>query len=118
MNRQRGVSLSGLLLLMVFVILGGLLSMKVVPSVMDYFQAVKAIKSVAQDGSLKGGTVADVRKAFSRQQEAGYFKSVSAQDIEISKDGGDLVISFAYQDKIHLFANVSLLIEYEATSAK
>lgn len=118
MNRQRGVGLSGLLIGVVVVSLLALLGMKVVPSVMDYYQIVAAMKSVAQDGSLKGGSVADVRSAFAKKQESGYFKGVTAADIEITKDGGDLVISAAYQDKLRLFANVSLLIEYEASSAK
>jgi hypothetical protein len=118
MNRQRGVSLSGLLVGVVILSVLALLGMKVVPSVLDYYQAVKAIKSVAQDGSLKGGSVADVRKAFDRQREAGYFKNVSSQDLEVTKEGGDLVLSFVYQDKIHLFANVSLVIDYEASTAK
>ncbi len=118
MNRQRGVGLSGLLIGVVVVVVLALLGMKVVPSVMDYFQVVKAMKTVAQDSSLKGGSVADVRKAFARQQEAGYFKGVTAADVEITKDGGDLVLSASYPDKLRLFANVSLLIEYEASSAK
>lgn len=118
MKRQRGVSISGLLVGVTVLSLLALLGMKVVPSVIDYYSAVKAIKAVAADSSLKSASVADVRKAFGRQQEVGYFKNVSAQDIEITKEGGDLVVSFAYQDKLRLFANVSLLIEYEATSAK
>lgn len=118
MKRQRGVSISGLLVGVTVLSLLALLGMKVVPSVIDYYSAVKAIKSVAQDSKLKTASVAEVRNAFARQAEVGYFKNVTAQDIEITKEGGDLVVSFAYQDKLRLFANVSLLIEYEATSAK
>lgn len=118
MNRQRGVSLSGLLIGLVVVSVLALLGMKVVPSVMEYYKIAQAIKSVAADNSLKSATVADVRRAFGKHQEIGYFTKVTSADIEVTKDGGDLVLGFAYQDKIPLFANVSLLIEYEASSAK
>jgi hypothetical protein len=118
MNRQRGVSLSGLLVAVVFVIFGGLLAMKVAPSVMEYYKIVQAIKSVAADGSLKTATVADVRRAFAKHQEIGYFTKVGPADIEVTKEGGELVVGFAYQDKIPLFANVSLVIDYEASSLK
>ena len=118
MNRQRGVSLSGLLVWVVIVVLAALLGMKVVPSVMDYYQVVQAMKSVAQDNSLKGATVAEVRRAFGKQREVGYFKGVTEADVEITKDGGDIVLAASYQDKLRLFGNVSLVIEYEASSAK
>lgn len=116
MNRQSGVSLSGLLLVVVFVIFGGLLAMKVAPSVMEYYKIVQAIKSVAGDNSLRSATVADVRRAFGKHQEIGYFTKIGPADIEVTKEGGDLVVAFAYQDKIPLFANVSLVIDYEASS--
>lgn len=117
MNKQRGVSLSGLMVGVVILVLVGLVFMKVFPSVTEYLQIKKAIKSVAQDGSLKSASVGDVRKAYTKYQEIDNIKKVGPADLEVTKEGGDLLISFAYQDKLPLFANVSLLIDYEASSA-
>ena len=118
MNKQRGVTLSGLLVGVVIVIAVALLGMKVAPSVMEYYKIVSAIKSVAQDSGVKDATVSDIRSAFVRRQEVGYFTKVGPADLEITKEGGEVVIAFAYQDKIPLFANVSLVIDYEASSLK
>jgi hypothetical protein len=118
MKRQRGVSISGLLVVVTVLIMVALLGMKVAPSVIEYLQIKKAIKSVAADASLKNASVADVRKAFGKYQEIDNFKKVSPPDIDVTKEGGDLVLGFSYQDKIPLFANVSLLFEYEATSTQ
>lgn len=118
MNKQRGVTLSGLLVGVVIVIAVALLGMKVAPSVMEYYKIVSAIKSVAQDSSLKSATVGEIRKAFGKHQEIGYFTKIGPADIEVTKEGGELVVAFAYQDKIPLFANVSLVIDYEASSLK
>lgn len=117
MNKQRGVSLSGLLVGVVIVVLVALLGMKVFPSVTEYLQIKKAIKAVAQDSSLKSASVAEVRKAYSKHQEIDNIKKIGPADLEVTKEGGELLISFAYQDKIPLFANVSLLLDYEASSA-
>jgi hypothetical protein len=47
------------------------------------------------------------------------FTKVEPVDLEITKeDGGEVVVRFAYLDKIPLFANVSLAIDYEGSSAK
>lgn len=119
MKRQRGVSLSGLMVAVVILIVVALLGMKVAPSAIEYFQILKAVKSVAQDNSLKDVSLNDIRVAYVRHMQVGDFKKVEPTDLEITKDeSGNLVISFAYSDKIPLFANVSLLIDYEGSSLK
>ena len=42
---------------------------------------------------------------------------MTGAELEIGKDGGEVVISFAYAKKIPLFANVSLLIDFAASTA-
>jgi hypothetical protein len=114
-NRQSGVSLSGLLVSAVILAMVALLGMKVVPSVIEYFNIVKAVKKIS-GGDAAQYSVAEVRKAFERQASIDDFKSVRGQDLDISKDGGQLVISFAYEQRIPLFTNVSLLIEFEGSN--
>ena len=94
-----------------------LVGFKVTPSVVEYYGIKKAITTVAGEAT-PGTTVTDIRNAFMRRQAIDDFSSVDGKDLDISKDGGDVVISVAYDKKIPLFANVSLLIEYEATSGK
>jgi hypothetical protein len=118
MKRQRGVSLSGLLMGIAIIIPAALLGMKVTPSMIEYYQILKAVKAVGKDSSLQSAGVADVRKAFDKHAEIDNLKKVGSQDIEVTKEGGQLVVAFAYQDKIPLFANVSLVIDYEGSSLK
>ena len=40
-----------------------------------------------------------------------------SSQLEISKDGGRIVIEFSYEKRIPLFWNVSLLIDYKGSSA-
>jgi hypothetical protein len=115
MNRQRGVSLSGLLLWAVAIALGAVLGMKVGPEYMNYFNIVKAVKAVAAVSA--GKTVPEIRSAFGKQADVGYIKSLQPADLDISKDGNDVVISFAYETRIPLFANVSLLIDFQGSSS-
>jgi hypothetical protein len=118
MKRQRGVSLSGLMLGIALLIPAALLGMKVTPSVIEYYKILKAVKAVGKDNALQGASVADVRKAFDKYAEIDNFKVVTSQDIEVTKEGGQLVVSFAYQDKLPLFANVSLVMDYQGSSLK
>lgn len=118
MKFQRGVSLNGLLIGAVIFALLALLTMKVLPEWIEYGKILKVVKATAADSSLKEAPVGQVRVSFEKRADIDVIKSVTAQDLEISKDGGDLVISFAYTKKVPLFANVSLVFDFEGSSAE
>lgn len=115
-SKQLGVTLSGLLMSAVILALVSLLGMKVAPEVIEYYQIVKAIKKVAGEPSAKESVV-EAQRAFERQADVDNIKVIKAADLDITKDGGNLVISFAYESRIHLFKNVSLLLEFEGSSS-
>jgi hypothetical protein len=114
-SKQIGVSLSGLLVWAVILALVALLGMKVGPEYLEYFQIVKAVKTISND-SAGAASVSEVRKAFDRQATIDNIRVIGAQDLEISKEGGELVVSFAYERRVHLFANVNLLFEFQGSS--
>lgn len=117
-NLQRGVSLSGLLVWCVILVFVALLGLKVAPSAMEYFTIQKTIKAIMTSGEL-GPTpsVADVRKGFDRRSQIDNIKSITSSDLDISKDNGEIVVSFSYSDKIHLFGPVSLLLDYNGSAS-
>lgn len=118
MKYQRGVTLTGLLMASILIGMVSLLGIKVAPDVIEYYKIKKAIKSIAIDDSLKGGSVGDVRKAFSRRADVDQIDAISDADLDITKEGSELVVSFAYAKRIPLFGNVSLLIDFEGSTAK
>jgi hypothetical protein len=115
-NKQRGVSFPVIFLIGVVVALGAVGAMKVGPAYSEFSTARKAIVAIAASEG-RSGSVAEVRKAFDRRANIDNVTVVTARELEISKEGGELVISFAYAQKIPLFANVSLLIDFAASSA-
>lgn len=118
MKFQRGISLNALMLGGVAFALVALLAMKIAPVWIEYGNAVKAIKGTASDSSLKDASMAQVRAAYGRRADMDDVKSMPPADIEVTKEGGELVITFAYTKKIPLFANASLVFEFEGSSNK
>lgn len=116
MKYQRGVTLSGLLVWCFILFFVALLGMKVVPTVMEYYKIVKNIKTVAGNAAPEA-TVSDIRKSFDKYADVDYLEFKSNQ-LDISKEDGKVVIEFAYEKRIPLFANVSLVIDYAGSSAK
>jgi hypothetical protein len=116
MKYQRGVALSGLIFWGIVLALVAVLGMKVAPTTIEYYKIKKSAEgTVAKMGP--DSTVADVRNTFDRFAEIDMLE-FSAKDLEISKENGKIVIDFAYEKRIPLFANVSLLIEYAGEAGR
>jgi hypothetical protein len=115
MKNQRGVALSGLLFWSIVLILVAVLGMKVTPTFIEYQKILKDIKATAAKAG-PDSTVADVRKSFDKFADVDALDFKSSQ-LDISKDGGRIVIEFAYEKRIPLFWNVSLVIDYKGSTA-
>ena len=118
MKYQRGFSLNQMMVGGVIFFIVALLAMKVLPEWIEYGKVVKSVKATAQDSTLKDGSVAQVRAAWTKRAELDEIHSISAQDLDITKDGSELIIAFEYSRKVPLFANVSLVIDYKGTTAE
>jgi hypothetical protein len=104
------------LTLLVGIVFLAIVGMKVVPAYIEFFTIKKAVAAITQGGQLRNATVADVRKAFELRQNIDDFSSVGPKDLEITKDGNEIVVSFAYEKRIPLFSNISLLIDFAGSS--
>lgn len=118
MKKQSGVSLVSLVVVCIFLALVAVVGMKIVPEVIEYFSIVKVAKATAQDPVNRNASVADIRRSFDKRGEIDSIKAINGTDLDISKDGSDIVIAFAYTKKIPLYGPVSLLIDFENSTAK
>lgn len=115
-KRQQGLGFAGVIFLLIGIVFVAIIGMKLVPAYIEYFTIKKAITGMTQSGELRGASVADVRKAFDRRTAIDDITAVTPADLEITKDGNDVVISFAYEKRIKLFYNISVLIDFAGSS--
>lgn len=115
-NKQRGISFLVIFLIGVVLALAAVGAMKIAPAYSEFMTIKKTVAAVAaSDG--RTGSVTEIRKAFDRRASIDNITAVTPGELEISKDGGEVVISFAYEKRIPLFSNVSLLIDFAASTA-
>jgi hypothetical protein len=112
-NRQLGLSLGGLIFVSIVLIFVALLFFKVAPKYLEYFTAKEAITAIAHSGET---SPREIRRSFEARQAIDDMPSLSPSDLVISREGGGVVISFAYRKEIPLFANVGLYIDFQASS--
>ena len=113
-NKQTGVSITGLLIVFGILIALALLGMKVGPAVSEFLTAKNHIKVIAQE--KRSASVAEIRKAWNNRTMIDEVKVISANDLEITKEGGEVLISFAYKKEVPLFSNIGLYIDFDANS--
>jgi Tfp pilus assembly protein FimT len=113
-NYQRGVSLSGLLVVLA---LGGVMAvfaLKLLPTFIEY----RAARDAIVKAKAAGGSVAEMKSSFDKNAQINNVDAIGARDLVFSKDNGETEISFAYEKRVPLAGNVSLVIDYAATTDK
>ena len=115
MKSQRGVAMSGLLMWGIVIALVAVLGMKVGPEYLEYYKILKSVKSISSGAS--GQTVSEIRAAYDRYADINYIGTLRGSDLDISKENNSVVIAFAYERRIPLFYNVSLVIDFEGASS-
>lgn len=112
-SAQRGMSVIGLLLVAIFVAFFGLIAMRAVPTFSEYSSIMRICKNAAQQET----TVAGVKKFFNLASSADFITSITEDDLEITKEGTRINISFAYDKEIPIIEPVYLLIKYSGSTA-
>jgi hypothetical protein len=114
-SKQLGVSLFGLMAASVVLIALAMIAMKLTPSYIEFFAIKKAVNAIA--GEAKGGaTVVEIRRSFDNRATIDAIDSIKGSDLEVTKDGGTIVITAAYRKEIPLAGNIGVYIEFNATS--
>ncbi|MGH8680316.1 MAG: DUF4845 domain-containing protein [Burkholderiales bacterium] len=116
MRRQRGMGFAGVLLLLIAIVFVAIIGMKLVPAYIEYFTIKNAVTAITQSGELRNATVADVRKAFDSRANIDDITAVRPGDLEVTKDGNQIVIAFAYEKRIPLFSNISVVIDFASST--
>jgi hypothetical protein len=116
LKRQKGVTLSGLLMWSVILVMIALLGMKLAPVYMEYASIQKILSTITNDPAMKNAKLMKIRQSFRKRAQIDYITVVNARDIKIEKENEQTVLRIDYSVTIPLFANLSLLIDFEATS--
>jgi hypothetical protein len=117
MKKQRGVTLTGLLMVSVVLIFVLLLGFKLFRPYSEFFSLQKIFRTLATKPEVKTGTRREAITAWAAYAQIEGITSIGGDDLEITKDGNNVIVSAAYQAKVPLFKNFTLLIDFAPSSA-
>jgi Domain of unknown function (DUF4845) len=111
---QRGITMFGLLFWAMLLGAVSVVAIKVFPVITEYQTISRMVDKLAREG---GSTVPEIRMSFERFKTVEYgIESITAHDLEITKEEDKVVISFAYDKEIELFDPVYLLLKFKGRS--
>lgn len=115
-QQQKGFSLSGLLVASFFLIMLAVLGMKLAPVYLEYSSIKKNLEATAKEASSQETDINQIKMAFVKRAQIDNIKSITAQDIKVKKENGRVILSTQYVKQIPLVSNISLHIDFDATS--
>jgi len=111
-KKQQGLSLLGLIATLFIAVVVVLFALKIIPSFLEFRTAKTAIELIAPTAQ----TPAEARRSFENRAAIDDITTISPKDLEITREGSQLVIAFAYRKEVPLFGPVGLYIDYAASS--
>jgi hypothetical protein len=113
---QRGLTLIGFLLVCALVLIGALLAFRMVPAYIEWYTVQKALDAAISD--TNDPSVGNIRRSVERKLNADYVDAVYAKDVEVTRNGNTVTASVSWQKKLPLVANVSLVIDFDASASR
>ena len=117
-SQQSGMTFIGLVLVIAAVIFLAIIGMKVVPAYIEFSSVKNAIKYVAKDAAFANMSKKEIANAFDKSASTSYITVIKGSDLIIEKTETGNVVTAEYQVTIPIVANASVLLDFNATSAK
>lgn len=114
MRTQRGMS--GLTVIFLLVVGGFILLclFKVIPLYYSNYKLDSLFSRIGNEGTpIETQTTNEIRGRFSRQFQVEGINDVDASDIEITRQNGEVTLSYIHEDRVNIFNNLDVVVSFE-----
>ena len=117
-NQQRGVSFGGFLVGAFLLVVVGLSVLKLIPAYMEDAKIKNLFTAISNDPEMQKASPQEIRVSYEKRSSIDAIKSIKPSDIEIASNNGKPTLRASYTVKVPLGGNVSLLMEFNPSSAQ
>ena len=114
-SHQRGMSFVSLIFVGAIVFSLLILVVKIVPAYIEYGAVKKLMYQIGDAPNFATMSNEDIAKAFDKGANISYISSVKSSDLTIDETTHKVLVA-EYQVGVHLVANVSLLMQFKAST--
>ena len=112
---QQGITLIGMLLMIVVLAFMALIAMKVIPMYINYFTIKTTIENIRKEPQLAQMTPIDIQNAIQKRFDIGYVEKITAKDLKIRNERTGRVIELVYADEQPLFYGLFVMLKVNET---
>jgi hypothetical protein len=116
MNRQRGVTFIGMVFIAGLIVFAAIIGLKLIPAYIEYATVVNILREIAHSPDARSATPRDIQTSYRKRAQIDNIEVVRPDEIEIEKDGDQVVLRANYSTKIKLFGNLNACIDFAASS--
>jgi hypothetical protein len=117
-SKQQGMSFIGLVLMIAAGICLVLVGAKVTPAYIEFFGVKKIISKIGSETNFNEMSKKEIIEEFDKGASTGYVAVVKGSDLVVEKGASGNVVTATYQVTIPIVANASVLLDFNATTAK
>jgi len=114
MKRQRGITLGGVLIFMMFVGFGAYIAARVLPAYMDYWTLQRIMQNVLEMPDIEDAKESAIRTKFNKELQMNNMKTVTNDDLIVEFVSNGVHLSAEFSVKQPFMGPVSLCMDFQA----
>lgn len=114
--KQQGVTVVGMVMIAAAIVFVVIIGLKMIPAYVEYATIQNHLRELASAPDTQSGTPREIMQAFNRRAQIDDITAVDGRDLDIVREGGNVVLSASYEKRVHLVGNVDACITFEASS--
>ena len=116
--QQRGISFGGFIFGAFLLVLFSITALRLIPAYIQNAQINSVFTAIAHDPDMQKASPRDIQNSFQRRATIDAITAIKSEDIDITSNGGRLVLSASYSIKVPLVSNASILLEFNPISGQ
>ncbi len=112
-RKQHGMTIIGILLLLVVLGFMALVAMKVVPMYIQLYTVKSTIESIRKEPQLAQMTPAEIHDAIQKRFDIGYVDKIRARDLKIANTPEGRVLNLVYENEQPLFYGLYAVLKVD-----
>ena len=114
--RQQGLSFGGFILGAFLLVFASLTFFKFIPAYIQNAKINSTFSTIANDPEMQKASPREIRMSFEKRASIDEISVITSNEIDIASGDGVLELSASYTATIPLFANISILLEFNPSS--
>lgn len=112
-SRQRGMSPLAMIIAIIVLVTLGTFGVKTIPAYMEFNTIDTAIGSLLSDAKVGLLSENEVRSGLGKRFTINNVTAIRAEDLDVKKEGGYLIIALDYEVRKDLFSNIDVVVTFK-----